>query len=308
LITNQTNSAPKDMQRPLDHCPQYPPYPRSSGDVVTYEDGLDRHPSRHKRVRLDEVKIKAVQEEAPGALDRSRWSNLQPGPELRRVSHEDYPLPIGRSTSILKPEEEEGEGQISPASSLYSSPDSTLTHSHSSQRSSPLQPTTPERKFQASQFPLMLGSAEVNGWSTQPVIDEIELLSVIEKQAETYSSGPGTESFSSSTAAPLSGAWTNDSRLLPQPPESHIPPSYPNPPQPPLPSQQPPSLPPVAQDKPYKCSLCPKSFTRNYDLTRHKSSHIDQRQHRCSKCGRSFNRRDALIRHTLVKSCGLAYS
>lgn len=51
-----------------------------------------------------------------------------------------------------------------------------------------------------------------------------------------------------------------------------------------------------ANDKPYKCPLCPKSFTRNYDLTRHKSSHQDARQHVCAHCGRSFNRRDALTR------------
>ncbi|MBW0507124.1 hypothetical protein O181_046839 [Austropuccinia psidii MF-1] len=59
-----------------------------------------------------------------------------------------------------------------------------------------------------------------------------------------------------------------------------------------------------SQDKPYKCGLCPKSFTRNYDLTRHKSSHQDQRQHVCKTCGRSFNRRDALSRHNLVRGCG----
>ncbi|KNZ58752.1 hypothetical protein VP01_1869g3 [Puccinia sorghi] len=279
MITNQTNLTPKDMQRPLDYCRQYHPYSRSPGEVVTYEDDFDRHPSRHKRVRLDEEKIRADQEETPDGLDRNRWSNLQPDIELGRASREDYPLTIGQSTSSLKPEEEEAEGQISPACSLYSSAESTITLSHSSQRSSPLQPATPERKPQAFQFP-----------------------------SETYSSGPGTESLSTSTVESPPGAWTNDSRRLPQPPESHISPSYSHPPQPPRPNHQPPSLTSLVQDKPYKCSLCPKSFTRNYDLTRHKSSHIDQRLHRCSKCGRSFNRRDALIRHTLVKSCGLVYS
>lgn len=76
------------------------------------------------------------------------------------------------------------------------------------------------------------------------------------------------------------------------------------------------------REKTYKCNMCPKSrsslcplsrqetedyrlkgFTRNYDLTRHRSSHQDARLHVCRHCGRAFNRRDALVRHNLIRGC-----
>jgi hypothetical protein len=133
---------------------------------------------------------------------------------------------------------------------------------------------------------LITGLAERIGWTKQPVMDEMELLAVIEKQAETYSSGPGSEDLLTSPSV-LPGtcqtqpgeAWPthhhhHQQQQQPHPEMLAAPyasaPHQPSRPIQPLPSRQQPALPstqPTAvQDKPYKCTLCPKSFTRNYDL------------------------------------------
>ncbi|KAA1068938.1 hypothetical protein PGT21_006465 [Puccinia graminis f. sp. tritici] len=298
MITNQTNSTADEESRKGED--DYRRYGGSYLDEVNYEDGMERDPSRLKRVRLNEEERKGDEEEGQDGqagmdLRSQSWSKLQ-------VLLLNQDKPIGRSTIINEMDEPELELEgESPSNSFHSSSSSTLTQS---QHSSPLQPTTPDQ----SQPFLPSWATEPSGWSKQRVTDEMELLSVIEKQAETYSSGPESEALLTPGAQSQPTAWINHHhpprqhhslRVL-QPPELIVP-SFPSQPVANLPS---PAIPAIPQEKPYKCSLCPKSFTRNYDLTRHKSSHIDQRQHRCSKCGRSFNRRDALIRHTLVKSCG----
>ncbi|PLW58586.1 hypothetical protein PCANC_00108 [Puccinia coronata f. sp. avenae] len=350
MITNQTNSMPMNTSQTTTRMMMTSPYqysPSSSSSssssctrsprdlLLTYDDGLDRHPSRLKRARLNHEQEQRKPEEeettttattthdGPTTIRASPWPTAHP--ELGKPNHhQDKTITATTAGRSNKPDEDqnpegEAEGDISPSSSFYSSCSSTLTQSYSSQRSSPFQPPSPEQA-QPCQFSWL---AERIGWTKQPVMDEMELLAVIEKQAETYSSGPGSEDLLTSPSV-LPGtcqtqpgeAWPTHHHHQQQQPHPEMlaapyasAPHQPSRPIQPLPSRQQPALPstqPTAvQDKPYKCTLCPKSFTRNYDLTRHKSSHIDQRQHRCSKCGRSFNRRDALIRHTLVKSCGL---
>ena len=280
MITNLPNWVPDEAPRMGgDEYGQY----GSCSDDVSYEDGLDRHPSRLKRVRLNEddhprAERDVGHEGRNAGWDRS-WSLLQ--------ANQDKPIARFSAVNEQEEPEEEAEGE-SPSNSFHSSSSSTLTHS---QHSSPLQPTTPDH---SQPFPSSW-STEPSGWSKPMVTDEMELLAVIEKQAETYSSGPGSDALLTH-AQQAASIWPTRHH---RPPDSNIL-SLSSHPAGHLTS----ATPPAVQDKPFKCSLCPKSFTRNYDLTRHKSSHIDQRQHRCSKCGRSFNRRDALIRHTLVKSCG----
>ncbi|POW10520.1 hypothetical protein PSHT_08745, partial [Puccinia striiformis] len=284
MLTNQTNSSPDRNPKMGNY--HYLSYRQSCPEVVVHEDGnFDRHPSRLKRVRVHEEERRSEERGRDKQLEMdSRWSNLQPGRgqaiDRSRINHQP---------EEMEEEEEDGEGE-------------SLGRSYSSQHSSPPQPTTPDQT-QHPHYSWSSGSSGSSGWSTQTVTNEIELLSVIEKQAETYSSGPGSDTISTSVLLTPAyhhqpGSWPNyqqPSAL--QPPELKLPLlsiSEPSPPSQHSKAQQPSptTAPAPVQDKPFKCSLCTKSFTRNYDLTRHKSSHIDQRQHRCTKCGRSFNRRD----------------
>ncbi|CAH7685547.1 expressed protein [Phakopsora pachyrhizi] len=112
-------------------------------------------------------------------------------------------------------------------------------------------------------------------------LDEVALLAAIEEKAQTYASGGSFDFISPYLYTLTCPTVPSSSFSPPEEIQNH----------------------PSNQAKPFKCPFCPKSFTRNYDLTRHKSSHQDDRQHTCRKCGRSFNRRDALSRHDLARGC-----
>ena len=48
----------------------------------------------------------------------------------------------------------------------------------------------------------------------------------------------------------------------------------------------------------FKCDVCMKSFSRQYDLKRHKDSvHRNTSQFLCAKCQKSFNRKDNYVTH-----------
>lgn len=57
------------------------------------------------------------------------------------------------------------------------------------------------------------------------------------------------------------------------------------------------------QDRPFKCDLCPNSFSRNHDLKRHRRIHMASKPFPCPHCDKCFSRKDALKRHSLVKAC-----
>ena len=51
---------------------------------------------------------------------------------------------------------------------------------------------------------------------------------------------------------------------------------------------------PAAQERPFKCDVCPQSFNRNHDLKRHKRIHLSVKPYPCTFCDKSFSRKDAL--------------
>ncbi|XP_069837823.1 oocyte zinc finger protein XlCOF22-like [Dendropsophus ebraccatus] len=50
-------------------------------------------------------------------------------------------------------------------------------------------------------------------------------------------------------------------------------------------------------EKSYKCSECPKCFTRNADLLKHQRSHSQSQSIICSDCGKSFAKNSMYMRH-----------
>ncbi|KAI8808005.1 hypothetical protein BJ742DRAFT_654903, partial [Cladochytrium replicatum] len=49
--------------------------------------------------------------------------------------------------------------------------------------------------------------------------------------------------------------------------------------------------------KPFKCEICPQTFSRSHDLKRHNYIHTQEKPYVCLRCGKGFSRRDALRRH-----------
>ncbi|XP_071439750.1 gastrula zinc finger protein XlCGF46.1-like [Hetaerina americana] len=61
-----------------------------------------------------------------------------------------------------------------------------------------------------------------------------------------------------------------------------------------------------AEERPFKCGICWKSFSRRWILKRHLNlkkhllSHADERSYKCEFCPKSFNRKDYLNNHLLT--------
>ncbi|XP_037906704.1 zinc finger protein 91-like isoform X2 [Hermetia illucens] len=57
--------------------------------------------------------------------------------------------------------------------------------------------------------------------------------------------------------------------------------------------------------KPYRCPLCPKSFTRNSERIIHESTHREDQPYRCEQCPQSFRNQTYLRRHVKNKHVGI---
>lgn len=55
-------------------------------------------------------------------------------------------------------------------------------------------------------------------------------------------------------------------------------------------------------EKPFKCSLCRKSFTASSNLYYHKMIHFQEKPHKCSRCPRSFPTPGDLRNHFYIHS------
>jgi len=57
----------------------------------------------------------------------------------------------------------------------------------------------------------------------------------------------------------------------------------------------------------FPCDQCDRSFSRAYDLSRHRKTHSEDKhkRHQCSTCEKSFTRSDALKRHAVNSQCGV---
>ncbi|KAJ1537123.1 hypothetical protein HK096_003757 [Nowakowskiella sp. JEL0078] len=53
----------------------------------------------------------------------------------------------------------------------------------------------------------------------------------------------------------------------------------------------------IGKAKPFRCEMCPQTFSRSHDLKRHYYIHTQEKPYHCKKCNKGFSRRDALKRH-----------
>lgn len=60
-------------------------------------------------------------------------------------------------------------------------------------------------------------------------------------------------------------------------------------------------------DKPYKCSVCERSFPHNNTLKSHLRRHYNDRQYSCEFCPKKFIDRTALVRHSRTHT-GIYYN
>lgn len=56
----------------------------------------------------------------------------------------------------------------------------------------------------------------------------------------------------------------------------------------------------LAQEKPYKCADCGKSFNHNAHLTVHKRIHTGERPYMCKECGKAFSQNSSLVQHERI--------
>jgi uncharacterized Zn-finger protein len=58
-----------------------------------------------------------------------------------------------------------------------------------------------------------------------------------------------------------------------------------------------------AEENPYKCNYCPKSFKLKNTLIRHMKNHTGQKPYKCKACNKSFVRKDILAGHKESLGC-----
>jgi KRAB domain-containing zinc finger protein len=46
---------------------------------------------------------------------------------------------------------------------------------------------------------------------------------------------------------------------------------------------------PHTVDKPYKCDICGKGFSKNYNLQTHIRTHTGDKPYKCDVCGKGFS-------------------
>ena len=51
-------------------------------------------------------------------------------------------------------------------------------------------------------------------------------------------------------------------------------------------------------DKPFKCNICPKSFSVNYCLTEHSHIHFDEKSFKCNLCSKTFAQKYQILLNT----------
>ncbi|KAH8902247.1 hypothetical protein BR93DRAFT_932415 [Coniochaeta sp. PMI_546] len=60
--------------------------------------------------------------------------------------------------------------------------------------------------------------------------------------------------------------------------------------------------------KPFQCSVCSRSFTKNEHLARHVRSHTKEKPFKCQNCGNRYGRQDILNRHRRDVRCRNPYA
>jgi hypothetical protein len=56
----------------------------------------------------------------------------------------------------------------------------------------------------------------------------------------------------------------------------------------------------VVSKTPWKCSMCPKRFTRGFHMRNHVRAHMAERPFACSECGKAFTRANDCKRHEKI--------